>query len=83
MYNQFDKSKDPLDANIPPKKDQSVWCTKVQPLNLDQGKEDSDDDCDTPRKLKTIKRDIKGFGGDVTLHGLRYVTDPDNHILRR
>ncbi|XP_072050271.1 LOW QUALITY PROTEIN: acid-sensing ion channel 4-B-like [Amphiura filiformis] len=48
----------------------------------DQTKRDNTDD-DRNKAKTNYKLEFKEFGGNTTLHGLRYVADSEMHILRR
>ena len=58
-----------------------MWATKVHPVEnaekTPSAMEGSKDD------IPLLRDDIKDFGGSVTLHGIRYVTDFDMHLIRR
>ncbi|XP_072050088.1 acid-sensing ion channel 4-A-like [Amphiura filiformis] len=52
-----------------------MWATKVHPIETEKNGE-------IVEKPK-FKDEIREFGGSVTLHGIRYITDFDLHFLRR
>ncbi|XP_072050691.1 acid-sensing ion channel 4-A-like [Amphiura filiformis] len=52
-----------------------MWATKVHPIETGKNGE-------IVEKPK-FKDEIREFGGNVTLHGIRYITDFDLHFLRR
>ena len=56
--------------------DGTMWATKVHPVDDKDGEKDDDD------KPK-FHEEVKEFGGFVTLHGMRYVSDYNMHKLRR
>ena len=61
-----------------------LWATKVHPAGQESkdGGNVANKDATTEQKLN-YKLEFKEFGGNATLHGLRYVADSDMHILRR
>lgn len=52
----------------------TMWATKVGPIEDKDGEKDDDNN---------FHEEVKEFGAIVTLHGIRYVSDYNMHILRR
>ncbi len=64
----------------------TVWATRVQPMTEDVPNtvdNNHSKNNENNRARTDYKLEFKEFGGNTTLHGLRYVADSDMHILRR
>ncbi|XP_072051079.1 acid-sensing ion channel 4-B-like [Amphiura filiformis] len=61
----------------------TVWATKVHPMSEDDQTRTDNTDVDRSKAKTNYKLEFKEFGGNTTLHGLRYVADSEMHILRR
>ena len=57
-------------------KDGSMWATKVGPIDDKLGEKDDEE-------KPNFQEEVKEFGDIVTLHGIRYISDYNIHILRR
>ena len=61
----------------------SVWAIKIHPKSEPADDESNEDGNRSTKGETHFKAKFKEFGGNATLHGLRYVADSDMHILRR
>ncbi|XP_072050272.1 acid-sensing ion channel 4-B-like [Amphiura filiformis] len=57
--------------------------TKVYPMSEDDQTRMDNTNGDRSKAKTNYKLEFKEFGGNTTLHGLRYVADSEMHILRR